>query len=169
MPDTEWAQIILNVGSREHAVLPITNAPEWPLVHLPNHQCNQCDSYSCHVCLCQSSSDYTLISPGVSRRTHLYLSLSGCTTHNAIVVKPYLDISGPNNKCGRQQLYRYYDACIFFSSPLTPSSWKPMGAYSALWLLMLWCLSMKPSVSMIKYSLYWSSFIPKYYIVSEQH
>ena len=46
-----------------------------------------------------------------------------------------------------------------------------MTAYSALWLLMPWCWSTRPSVStvLMKNLLYWASFIQRYCIYCEHH
>ena len=49
------------------------------------------------------------------------------------------------------------------------NSWKCMGVYSALWLLMPWCWCTRPSVLtvLMKYSMYWANFMPKCYICCE--
>ena len=47
------------------------------------------------------------------------------------------------------------------------NSWNHMDGYSALWLLMPSCWSTRPPVPKVlnEYSLYWTSFIQKYYIL----
>ena len=50
-------------------------------------------------------------------------------------------------------------------------SWNHTGVYSALWLLMPWCISTRALVStmLTKYPLCRTSFIQKYYTYREQH
>ena len=51
------------------------------------------------------------------------------------------------------------------------NNWKRIGAYSALWLPIPWCKRTRSPVTivMIRYGLYLTIFIPKWYIHGVQH